>query len=97
MKIEFHPLADRELSEAGEFYEAQADGLGADFVAEVERLLEVLATYPYIGRPAPTDLRTIPVRRFPYSLIYRVLPDVLRILAVAHHRRRPRYWAGRSS
>ncbi|MBK7425134.1 MAG: type II toxin-antitoxin system RelE/ParE family toxin [Propionivibrio sp.] len=34
-------------------------------------------------------------RRFPYSIIYQVTVEELRILAVAHHRRRPGYWSGR--
>jgi hypothetical protein len=35
------------------------------------------------------------MRRFPYSLIYTVIGDEVRILAVAHHSRRPGYWRGR--
>jgi len=33
--------------------------------------------------------------RFPYSLIYTESGDEIRILAVAHHSRRPGYWRGR--
>jgi hypothetical protein len=36
------------------------------------------------------------MRRFPYSLIYAALVDEIRILAVAHHSRRPGYWRDRS-
>ncbi len=35
------------------------------------------------------------VRRFPYSLFYVVEPQDLFIVAVAHHSRRPAYWADR--
>jgi hypothetical protein len=33
--------------------------------------------------------------RFRYALIYTVVGDQIRILAVAHHSRRPGYWRGR--
>jgi len=36
--------------------------------------------------------RRVLVRRFPYSLLYRVDPDVIFVVAVAHVRRRPGYW-----
>ncbi|TME75332.1 MAG: type II toxin-antitoxin system RelE/ParE family toxin, partial [Chloroflexi bacterium] len=33
--------------------------------------------------------------RYPFSLIYRVSPEVIEIVAVAHQRRRPGYWRSR--
>jgi hypothetical protein len=37
-----------------------------------------------------------PFRRFPYSIVYRGVPEGLRILVVGHQHRRPSYWRGRS-
>ena len=91
----FHPLADRELTDAAIFYESQARGLGNAFLTEIERLLAVLAAHPSIGRPV-RDCRTISLRRFPYSLIYQAQGDGVFILAIAHHRRRPAYWVDRA-
>jgi len=36
MTVGFHPLADRELTEASQFYEAQTRGLGSRFLDAVE-------------------------------------------------------------
>jgi len=33
--------------------------------------------------------------RFPYSVVYRELPSVIQVLAIAHGRRRPGYWKNR--
>ncbi len=33
--------------------------------------------------------------RFPYSLVYSVRPNEIRIVAVAHQKRRPFYWRAR--
>jgi toxin ParE1/3/4 len=40
-------------------------------------------------------VRRYPMRRFPYFIYYRALPDHVRILAFAHHRRHPEYWRER--
>jgi plasmid stabilization system protein ParE len=96
MTSEFHPLASQELTEASQFYEARAAGLGADFLDHVEGLVGLLAQFPDIGRPHAEGVRTFPTRRFPYSLVYQVLGERLLVLAVAHQRRKPRYWAGRA-
>jgi hypothetical protein len=37
----------------------------------------------------------LPLRRFPFGLVYRVDGSRLRIVALAHRRQRPRYWASR--
>ena len=35
----FHVMAERELNEAASFYESERVGLGAAFLAEVERII----------------------------------------------------------
>jgi plasmid stabilization system protein ParE len=42
------------------------------------------------------EARRVFLWRFPYLVIYRVLPDRVEILAIAHGRRRPGYWRGRA-
>jgi len=93
--ITFHPEADTELIEAAQFYEARSPGLGSALLEEVERSLTQIATraevYQQIGRRA----RRKPLWRFPYNLIYAIYPDRIRIVAVAHQKRRPFYWRKR--
>lgn len=96
MTAEFHPLADQELTEASQFYEARAAGLGADFLDHVEGLVGLLTQLPDLGRLHGGGIRSFPTRRFPYSLVYQVIGDRLFVLAVAHQRREPRYGAARS-
>ncbi len=33
--------------------------------------------------------------KFPYSIIYAIEPDHIRIIAVAHSKRKPGYWSAR--
>ncbi|MGE0555222.1 MAG: type II toxin-antitoxin system RelE/ParE family toxin [Gemmatimonadales bacterium] len=85
-----------ELIDAAQFYEAQAVELGSRFLDEVERVVGLLRVHPELGRLVADDIRLFPTRRFPYSLVYQVRGTELQVLAVAHHRRQPSYWAGRT-
>ena len=91
--------ADVEMTEAVRWYERHRAGLGAEFLAEIDGALTRLAEAPCVGTPFPgvedPDVRRVFVRRFPYHVVYIELADWLQVLAVAHDRRRPRYWVGR--
>jgi len=94
--VEYHPLADQELTEAALYYERQARGLGADFLVEVQRTEAFLARFPAAGRLLRDGSRRVSLRRFPYHLVYRAEPSRLFILAVPHHRQDPLRRQGRA-
>jgi len=94
--VEYHPLAEQELTVAALYYEERAAGLGADFLTEVERTEAFLTQVPAAGRILSGGNRRVSLRRFPYHLIFRIEGDRLYVLAVAHHRRAPGYWQSRS-
>jgi plasmid stabilization system protein ParE len=62
---------------------------------EIADALARIAAEPGLGTPGPEGTRTLPVRRFPVSLVYRVDGAELRVIAVAAQRRRPGHWTGR--
>jgi plasmid stabilization system protein ParE len=95
MRLIYHPDAAAELIEAAQFYEARVPQLGAEFLAAADKALSVLLDAPERWRILEADVRRYPMRRFPYFIYYRVLPDHVRILAFAHHRRHPEYWRER--
>lgn len=66
-----------------------------DFADEIEHALSMLSGFPNIGIAGSYKTRIFTLQNFPYSLIYRVQPEYVRVVAVAHHSRRPGYWAGR--
>lgn len=98
--VRLAPPALEELDEAARWYEERRIGLGAEFVDAVETTARSLARWPEAGSPiAPAGdrrFRRAPVEGFPYYLPYRVVDEVVEVLAVAHDRRRPKYWAARS-
>ena len=96
MRLVVAPLALAELRDAAAFYALKANvDLGLAFVAEFERTAMVIFSNPLLGAEFHGTRRRYLFRRFPYSIIYQVTTEELRILAVAHHRRRPGYWAHR--
>lgn len=95
MKVEFFPAAEQELIEASVHYENQLQGLGNDFLLEVERVSTVLVELPSLGEKLDSIHRRLALQRFPYALIFRCDAKVIRVVAVAHRRRKPRYWSSR--
>jgi toxin ParE1/3/4 len=95
MRYEFHPEAEAEFIEAATYYERNVPGLGERFGNEVRRTIELLLDYPVLGLLIDANLRKVILSRFPYYLIYSVTSDLLRVVAVAHARRRPGYWRSR--
>jgi toxin ParE1/3/4 len=91
----FHPEAEAELAEAASHYESQVAGLGHAFAAEAERVISLLRAYPDVGSSVGRKHRRLSMDRFPYSVVYQHDPEVLLIIAIAHFRRRPRYWRRR--
>jgi plasmid stabilization system protein ParE len=98
MKVSVAALALEELQLAAEFYaERGGNELGLAFVAEFERVANLIALNPLMGSQFRKNRRFYPFRRFPYSVFYYISEnDELRILAVAHQSRRPNYWLQRS-
>jgi toxin ParE1/3/4 len=91
----FHPLAEQELLNAVSYYEQQEAGLGLDYLGEVEHAVNFLVRYPEAGAEVRNAICRLTLPKFPYSLLYRVVEEQIRVLAVAHHKRKPEYWVNR--
>ena len=94
--ISFHEDARVEFDEATEFYGMERASLGVAFVNAVERAVEHACEYPDSCPVVRGRARKMRVQRFPYSVLYSVVDAQIRVLAVAHDRRRPYCWTGRS-
>jgi plasmid stabilization system protein ParE len=93
--LRFDAAAERELNEAVDFYDLESPGLGDVFLAEVEHALTQVDAFPEAAQPLRDRVRRRLVHTFPYALLYSLRTDEVRILAVAHQRRRPFYWEDR--
>lgn len=96
--VKLHPAAAREVTEAQVHYAQISQELAAAFLNELSIVLERAARLPESGRPwsrADTGRRVYLLDRFPYLVIARSDLVELRVLAVAHQRRKPGYWRKR--
>ena len=89
------PAAVNELSEAAAFYDRERPGLGDRLVEEFERVVALLIENPELGRGIGQNLRSIVLDRFPFRVIYSLEDFGIRIIAVAHQKRRPDFWRTR--
>jgi plasmid stabilization system protein ParE len=99
-RIRFEEEADAEYREAGRWYESRRTNLGIAFFDAVDAALRQILEFPHAGTPVPRVPRELPVRRravkrFPYHVVYLDMPGALRVLAIAHDRRKPGYWKSR--
>ena len=84
-KVLFNRKAAQELLDATRYYDNELSGLGSEFYHVIQRALLLISRYPEIGAEIKLNMRRFVLARFPYYIIYRLLPDgYIRILAIAH-------------
>ena len=96
----FETEAEHELDEAAQRYDEQRPGLGQRLLDQVARTAEHVREFPRAGAPVKhvseeLGVRQAPVKGFPYHLVYLATAQEIRVLAIAHYRRRPGYWLDR--
>ena len=96
MIVSFHPLAERELNDAAQYYEMESPRLGDAFLDEVERCCASIVAHPESGHAIRGAVRRRLIARFPYAILYTLRPDAVRVVAVMNMKRRPGYWVGRA-
>lgn len=95
LAIRVLPAARAEIVEAHDWYERRSVGLGAAFAGEVDRQLQRVASAHSEFPVIVADVRRARLRRFPYSLLFRVEADEAFVLACFHASRDPRVWQAR--
>lgn len=95
MSFRFLEPAEAELLEAISYYLAIRPELGARFEQAVAEAIRSAAAHPERGAARAKSTRRWLVRGFPFAVVYRANESGLLIVAVAHQRKRPAFWAGR--
>ena len=96
VSLVFHPDTAQEIENAYAWYQERAEGLGDDFIEELESAFAAIAalpeTWPKFGR----SCRRFLLGKFPFSIIYRLDGDTVFVLCVMHNSRKPGYWEDRA-
>ncbi|MDO8413525.1 MAG: type II toxin-antitoxin system RelE/ParE family toxin [Gallionellaceae bacterium] len=97
MNIVVHPAAIVDLNNAANFYAERANKqLGLALIVEFEKAVLFLSNNPELGTKWVSGTHRFIMHRFPFNVVYRIFPDHLYIIAIAHQRRRPDYWRQRT-
>lgn len=93
-KIVFLKPASRELEDSFIWYEEKKNGLGHEFIDEIEYYLNLIENNPLLFEKYEdqADLRRIPLIRFPFLIIYWIAKQdkIIYIDAVFHSKRKPK-------
>ena len=89
-RLVYRPEAAADVRAAFEWYEGQREGLGEEFLVALSNAEEAARSNPLSYGVIRRDARRVMLRRFPYQLIYRIVADVIVVVACFHGRRSPR-------
>ncbi len=92
MKLVVSTKAQREIRDATAWYEEQTRGLSAEFLRAIELSLGHVQRNPLLFAETLPGLRRIGLRRFPYSLFYRIRDEKISVLACLHQHRDSQDW-----
>jgi plasmid stabilization system protein ParE len=93
--VRFLPAARGELLREVAYYGDTAPGVGKRFAAAVEEAVGRASRYPLGGALCHHGTRSMLVRGFPFSVVYRASAREILVVAIAQHRREPGYWTRR--
>ncbi|MDD2236077.1 MAG: type II toxin-antitoxin system RelE/ParE family toxin [Kiritimatiellae bacterium] len=92
----FHSDADIEMMEAAAYYEVQQQDLGKRFLSAIQDSINHIRINPHIFPVAHLNTRRCLTKTFPFSVLFRIYPEQIVIVAVMHQHRHPDYWKNRS-
>lgn len=98
--VQFEPEAQAEFLEAVSWYMERSQTAARRLIKAVDDVAGELPRWPKRFAKLDQPRREPPVRRarvkrFPYALVFIEQQEDIRVLAVAHQRRRPLYWVSR--
>ena len=95
-EIIFHPDIELEVKASYQWYQNQADGLGEDFLKELEKAYETIVELPNTWPKFQIGFRRFLLSKFPFSVIYKVIGNSIFVVAIMHNSRKPGYWSERT-
>ena len=95
LNVIFHLDIELEVKASYEWYQNQAEGLGEDFLTELESAYQAILELPNTWPKFHSGFRRFLLSKFPFSIIYRLTQETIFVVAVMHNSRKPRYWVDR--
>ena len=78
------PEAEEDLSEVFSWYESKRNGLGHDFLLQIESGFRLIEREPYLSKEKYKGVWRYLIERFPYKIFYMVEQKSVVVLAVVY-------------
>lgn len=88
--------AEKEFTEAVDYYNDQCPGLGYEFASEIQRTFTRIQSFPEAWPLFSLRSRRCLVDRFPYAVLYQVRKDCILAGGIMHLKRDPDLWTHRA-
>jgi plasmid stabilization system protein ParE len=93
--LEYLEEALQEAEAAARWYAERSGSAAVGFADEIDPAIAAIEPNPDAWPTYDHGIRRYLLHRYPYSVVYRIEPARILIVAVAHARRRPGYWTSR--
>lgn len=91
-KLFAEPRVAQDLLRARFHYERQREGLGDEFLGEIDATYTRVQDNPLKYQVLRSEIRRALCRRFPFGVFFTVKQDVITVLAVFHTAQNPEEW-----
>ena len=95
LPVRLTSAAVQDLALAERWYLDEAPHVLASFEEEIDSTFGLISDRPELYETVESTVRRAPVRKFPFSVFYRILPEWIEVVAVMHQSRDPRTWQRR--
>jgi len=95
-RLIINPFAELDLQMAFEWYNLQKEGLGEEFISEVDKTINRIIQNPNQFSKVKKSIRMAIVKRFPFGIFYVIKSDIINVFAIFHFSRNPALWKKRS-
>lgn len=85
-------IAKADVVEASLWYDDHQQGLGDQFLAELQDTIDQIVATPEIYPIIDEPVRRAFTKRFPFAIYYSIEGETLTIVGVVHAKRSPDHW-----
>ncbi len=85
-------VAKHEITEAFLWYEKKQDNLGFRFEEHISDLMENIRNNPHIFQIRYRDVRIAFLKKFPYSIHFKITGNSIIVIGVYHTSQNPKNW-----
>ncbi|MBE2228859.1 MAG: type II toxin-antitoxin system RelE/ParE family toxin [Ignavibacteria bacterium] len=96
-KVQVKDSAELDMLDAYYWYESEKNGLGKNFLSEIESNFLLLEANPLLYQVIYKNVRRSLLHKFPFGIYFIVDKEIINIISVAHLSRNPKEWRKRIS